>query len=206
MAETIEPHPLLVNYVQMSNSLWTEFDGLTELFIKSERITKDEWHYIMSNLEQNIFLLKRIEEIGILPKQVNMCDAGIGLGAALFDFYLQSKEMTSHKFTFSGVEKEQKYLDFFYKNLEHFWNGEINITKCDIMDFDFSEFNIVYSYSPFAKPRNLFEFYSKIASEIKPGSLIIENREKGLGLDSTLTRVDCLEKIKIDDIYIFRKK
>lgn len=206
MTETVEPNPLLIEYVQLSNSLWTEFDSLSELFIKSERILIDEWHYIMSNLEQNIFLLKRIEEIGILPIEVNMCDAGIGLGAALFDFYLQSKEMIGHKFTFSGVEKEQKYLDFFYKNLEHFWNGELNITKGDIMDFDFSEFNIVYSYSPFAKPRNLFDFYSKIASEIKSGSIIIENREKGLGLDSTLTRVDGLEKIKIDDIFIFRKK
>lgn len=206
MQEIIEPNPKLVDYVQLANSLWTEFDNLTELFVKSERIVQDEWHYIMSNLEQNILLLKRIEEKGILPTEVSMCDAGIGLGSALFDFYLQSKEIPERKFKFYGVEKEKKYLDFFYKHLATFWGDEIEITECDIMDFDFSKFNIVYSYSPFAKPRNLLSFYKKIANEIKPGSIIIENREKGLGLDSTLTMVDSLDKIKIDDIYIFIKK
>jgi hypothetical protein len=110
----------------------------------------------------------------------------------LFDLYLQSKKIKDKQFIFSGVEKCKKYCDYFNDKLSHYWNGDLNYIEMDIMEHDFSNYNIVYSYSPFISP--------------KPGSLIIENREKGLGLDSVLTQVEGLESIKIDDIYIFRKK
>lgn len=204
-AEIIEPSPLLIEYVKTSNALWTEFDSFTHLMTKTEQLAADEWHYIMSNLEQNILLFKRLEEKNLLQDEVTICDAGIGLGAALFDLYVQSKEMPQKKFTFSGIEKQSKYIDYFNEKLSHFWNDELNYIVGDIMDQDFSSYNIVYSYSPYRSPRDLVTFYTKLKNEIKPGSLIIENREKGLGLDSTLTMVEGLEKISIDDIYVFRK-
>jgi hypothetical protein len=203
--EIIEPNPLLIEYVKISNSLWTEFDNLTQLMTKTEHLAKDEWHYIMSNLEQNIFLLKRLDEKSLLPDEVNICDAGVGLGAALFDLYIQSKELKNKKFTFSGVEKQEKYIEYFNKHLVDFWNGDLNFITGDIMNQDYSHYDIVYSYSPYMSPRDLLPYYTKLKNDIKPGSLIIENRAKGLGLDSTLAMVDGLEKIQIDDIYVFRK-
>lgn len=200
--EIIEPNPILVEYIQISNLLWTHFDD--KLLLKDKN-NKGEWHYIMSNIEQNIFLLKRLDDLGLLQKEVNICDAGIGLGSALFDLYLQSKEIKNKNFTFSGVEKHQRYIDFFNDKLSIFWNNDLNYIIGDIMDQDYSEFNLIYSYSPFISPRDLLEYYTKLKNDIKPGSLIIENRERGLGLDSTLTMVEDLESIKIDDIYIFRK-
>lgn len=201
--EIIEPNPLLIEYIQLSNSLWTGFDNV----VNKDQVNQQEsgeWHYIMSDIEQNIFLLKRLEDLDLLKAEVNICDAGIGLGSALFDLYLQSKEINK-KFKFSGIEKNHKYIDFFNENLLKFWNDDLDYIAIDIMEQDFSKFNIVYSYSPFISPRDLLKYYTKLKNDIKPGSLIIENRERGLGLDSTLTMVEGLESIKIDNIYIFKK-
>ena len=60
----IEPNPILIEYVKKCNSLFTEFDSLKKDFVES-----DEWHYIMSNLEQNIFLLQRLKEKNLLNKK-----------------------------------------------------------------------------------------------------------------------------------------
>lgn len=199
--EIIEPNPILIEYVQLSNSLPTLFDDQ----LKRDQLDSGEWPYIMSKIEQNIFLLKRLDKLGLLKSEVSICDAGIGLGSALFDLYLQSKEITDKKFIFSGIEKCQKYIDFFNEKLSRFWNGDLNYIVGDIMEQDYSEYDIVYSYSPFVSPRDLLKFYVKLKDDIKPGSLIIENRELGLGLDSTLNMVTGLERIFIDDIYIFKK-
>jgi hypothetical protein len=203
--EIIEPNPLLIEYVKISNALWTEFDSITHLLAKSEAIAADEWHYVMSNLEQNILLLQRLEEKGLLQDEVNICDAGIGLGTALFDLYLQSKEIKNKKFSFSGREKQEKYINYFNEKLSHFWANDLKVIEGDIMDQNYSGYNIIYSYSPYRSPRDLVNYYTKLKKDISPGSLIIENREKGIGLDSTLTMVEGLEKIQIDDIFVFRK-
>lgn len=199
--EIIEPNPLLIEYVKTCNSLFTEFDSLKKEFVES-----DEWHYIMSKIEQNIFLLQRLHEVGLLEKnEIHICDAGVGLGAAMFDFYLQSKEFSNKKFTFTGIEKYEQYLNYFENNLSKYWNGDIQIINDDIMNQNFSQYDIVYSYSPYRSPRLLLEFYTKLKNEIKPGSLIIENRNFGYGIDYTLSMVDDLECIKLDDIVVYRK-
>lgn len=198
--EIIEPHPLLIEYVKKSNALWTEFDN----FSQNSDTDKQEWHYIMSNLEQNIFLLRRLNELNLLSNEINICDAGIGLGSALFDLYLQSKEINKN-FKFFGIEKQYKYIEYLKNNLINYWNDELTLIESDIMNCDFSKYNIIYSYSPYRSPRTLLDFYNKLKNEIVSGSLIIENRENGLGLDQTLLMVEGLEKIELDDIFIFKK-
>ena len=199
--EIIEPSPILIEYVKKCNSLFTEFDSLKKDFVEA-----DEWHYIMSNLEQNIFLLERLKQNNLLNKNtINICDAGIGLGSALFDIYLQSKEIKDIKFTFTGIEKYQDYIEYLNQYLLHYWNSDLNIKKGDIMEQNYSNYDIVYSYSPFRSPRLLVDFYTKIKNEIKPNSLIIENRNFGRGIESTLFMVDGLEPIELDDIVIFKK-
>lgn len=202
MTEIIEPNPILVKYVKIANALWTDFDNFDEIQLKTET---HEWHYIMSNLEQNIFLLQRLKEKNLLKSEINICDAGIGMGSALFDIYLQSKEIENVNIKFYGIEKQKKYISYFQEKLEHFWNDELTFIEDDLDNQNFSNYDIVYSYSPYKSPRKLLEFYTKLKNEIKPGSLIIENRERGLGLDHTLSMVEGLEKIEIDDIYIFKK-
>lgn len=199
--EIIEPNPLLIKYVQRCNSLFTEFDSLKKDFVDS-----NEWHYIMSNLEQNIFLLQRLKEKNLLNKNtINICDAGIGLGAALFDIYLQSQEITDKEFYFTGIEKYDSYLNYLNEYLIENWENKLTIIKGDIMQQDYSKYDIVYSYSPFRSPRLLVDFYTKVKNEISPGSLIIENRNKGYGIESTMTMIEGLECIVLDDIVVFRK-
>jgi hypothetical protein len=118
---------------------------------------------------------------------------------------LTSKEIKDIKVTFTGIEKYQDYIEYLNQYLLHYWNSDLNIKKGDIMEQDYSNYDIVYSYSPFRSPRLLVDFYTKIKNEIKPNSLIIENRNFGRGIESTLFMVDGLEPIELDDIVIFKK-
>ena len=134
-----------------------------------------------------------------------MIDCGIGLGFSLFDFYLQSLSL-NRNFTFTGIEKQKIYVDYLKENLLSFWNEELNIIEDDIMNHSYSDYNIVYSYTPFRSGKSLNEFYNKIAYEVKSGSIIIENANWGLGYHDLLKNIDLLEPIEIDDIHIFVKR
>jgi len=96
--QIIEPNPLLVEYFNKKQQI-----------IESEKIDlykfdqDGEWHYVESNIEDNIFLFKRLDEVGLLPDKVNVCDCGVGYGTILYDLYLQSKEFTGKEFTFTGI-------------------------------------------------------------------------------------------------------
>jgi hypothetical protein len=103
MTEEVEPHPLLIEYLQIAYNLNDEVNKNLEEFFQA-----GEWHYIQADIETNIFLLKRLNEVGLLSDEVNICDCGIGLGTILYDLYLQSKEF-DNKFTFTGIEKYKRY-------------------------------------------------------------------------------------------------
>ena len=86
MTEIIEPHPILMDYIADASALFTDFDGGLKDFINNE-----EWHYVPSELEQNIYLMKRLDEQGLIADNNYIFDCGIGLGTNMFDLYLQSK-------------------------------------------------------------------------------------------------------------------
>ena len=201
MPEIIEPNPVLLDYLSHARSLFTDFDGTRKEFVDA-----DEWHYLPSELEQNIYLMKRLDERGLLNEENSVFDCGIGLATTMFDLYLQSKEIAGKKFTFGGVEKHERYTDYLNEKLIHYWEGNLNLVIGDIMDYDFSPHNIVYTYSPFKSPDKLRSFYEKLTNEISIGSVIIESRNYGKGLSEILSQIDGLEEIEIDDIYVYRKK
>ena len=196
-SEEIEPHPDLILYFQETQ----KFSGK----LPEDYNEGDEFYNIVSNIEQNIFLLDRLNERSLLNQNNNMIDCGIGLGFTLFDFYLQSLNLNKN-FTFTGIEKQKVYVEYLKKNLLSFWNNELNLIEDDIMNHNYSDYNIVYSYSPFRSEKNLNEFYNKVANEIKSGSIIIENARWGLGHYDLLRKIDLLEPIEIDDIHIFVKR
>jgi hypothetical protein len=198
--EIIEPNPKLMEYIADASSLFTDFDGARNEFLENE-----EWHYIQSELEQNIHLLNRLDEKLLLSENVDIFDCGIGLGTAMFDLYLQSKDMKSRNFTFSGVEKHNRYLEFLEEKLIHYWEGVLKLHKGEIMNFDYSPYNMIYTYSPFKTVEKLESFYKKLVNEISPGSLIIESRNFGKGFAETLANIPGLEEIKVDFIFVYRK-
>jgi hypothetical protein len=201
MAYEIHPHPELVKYFNDSKGLFTDFDSAKQNFIEDE-----EWHYVVSNIELNIYLLQRLDERGLLRQDNVICDCGIGLGVALFDMYQQSKLFTDNKtFKFFGIEKQKEYLDFLNKNLMHYWEGNLTLVEDDIMNQDYSKFNIVYTYTPFKTFEKLHALYSKIISEVEPGSILVENKNSGLGLHGILTELEGIKKIHLDDIVVFQK-
>lgn len=200
MTQEVKAHESLVEYYQISRTLWTDFDDK-----KKEFSNEEEWHYILSNLEQNIFLLKRLDEINLLKEENHLVDCGIGLGTTLFDFFIQSKEFTDKKFTFTGIEKYKPYVDFLKSNLLEKWEGGLNLIEDDIMNHNYENYNIIYTYTPFRNMEKLRMFYNKVISEMKSGSILIENKCYGLGLSGILTELDGIKKIPIDEIVVFVK-
>lgn len=196
-SEEIEPHPDLVLYFQETQ----KFHGK----LPDDFINGSENYNIVSNIDQNIFLLKRIDERGLLQNKITMVDCGIGLGFALFDFYLQSLDF-QQDFTFTGIEKQSIYTQFIKDNLMSLWNNELILIEDDIMNINYNQFNIIYSYAPYRSKNQLSDFYSKISNESKSGTIIIENACSGWGHFDLLKNNDSLTPVEIDDIVIFVKK
>lgn len=199
--EIIEPNPLLLEYMSVAQGLFTDFDGA-----KKEFVDADEWHYVPSQLEQNIYLLRRLEEKSLLKKHNSVFDCGIGLGTTMFDLYLQSREMEGKTFVFAGVEKHERYIEYFEEKLREYWKDDLHLISGDIMDQDYTGCDIVYSYCPFKTVEKLNEFYGKLVTEMPKGGIIIEYRNCGKGHLDTLASVAGLEEVEIDDIYVYRKK
>lgn len=200
MTEIIDPNPLLIEYLQIAYNTPVN-DNLTEFF------EAGEWHYIQSDLETNIFLLKRLDEVNLLPDEVNLCDCGIGLGTVLYDLYLQSKEFDK-KFTFTGVEKHKRYIDDLNNSLIQYWNGDLNLVHDDIMNHDFSKYNFIYFYQPFKVSDKAVKFYLKIIEEAQSGTIIIglnHFQVQTYGDENLINLFKGLKFHKIDDIVVFQK-
>lgn len=202
MTEIIEPNPILIEYLEKAYNILPHLNSNLEDFFQS-----GEWHYVQADLETNIFLLKRLEEKRLLPSEVNIVDCGVGLATILFDIYLQSKDF-DNKFTFTGIEKHERYVQFLKSELNKYWNGELNIIHDDIMNQDYSKYNFIYFYQPFKVSDKAIKFYSKVINEAPEGAIII-----GLNHFQVLTYGDVdlieifnkLKPHKIDDVVVFKK-
>lgn len=199
MSEILEPSPILVEYYQKAK----EFE-IKEMLLS--KVGEGEWLYIQSNIDQNIFLLKRLDDLGLIPDFGKICDCGIGLGTAIFDIYLQSKELDK-KYSFVGIEKQAKYVDYLIDNLLYFWNEDLELIQGDLMEQRYDEYDIIYSYTPFRDVDKLRDFYLKVISEMSEGSILIENKNWGLGEDEILSSIsDDITPIDLDGLTVFQKK
>ena len=195
----VEPSPILVEYYQKAK----EFE-IKEMLIS--KVGEGEWLYIQSNIDQNIFLLKRLDDLGLIPDFGKICDCGIGLGTAIFDIYLQSKELDKN-YSFVGIEKQSKYVDYLIDNLLDFWNEDLELIQGDLMEQRYDEYDIVYSYTPFRDVDKLRDFYLKVISEMSEGSILIENKNWGLGEGEILSSIsDDITPIDLDGLTVFQKK
>ena len=202
MTELVEPNPLLIEYLEIAYNLNNQVNKDLEEFFQA-----GEWHYIQSDIETNIFLLKRLDEEGLLPHEINMCDCGIGLGTILYDLYLQSKEF-DNKFTFTGIEKYKRYTDPLRTYLLKYWNDDLNLIEDDIMNVDYSNWNFIYFYQPFKVADKAIKFYLKVIEEVKPGTIIIglnHFQVQTYGDENLINLFKQLNFYKIDDIVIFQK-
>lgn len=194
----IEPHPDLIRYFETA----ADFRGtmtVDDFYLNGE-------HYnIVSNVEENIFLLRRLDEAGLLRESNHVVDCGMGLGNALFDLYLQSFEMRQ-SFDFTGIEKNVEYVEFIESRLSDLWQGWLTLINGDIMHQNYSNYNIVYSYSPFNNGPMLSKFYETVADQLTSGSIIIEHANGGKGYLDALGNTKGLRMVDIDGHYVFVKE
>ena len=195
----VEPNPTLVEYYHKAK----EFE-MREMLVS--KVGDGEWLYIQSNIDQNIFLLKKLDNLGLIPSFGKVCDCGIGLGTAIFDIYLQSKEL-GKDYSFVGIEKQSKYVDYLIENLLDYWNEDLEIIQGDLMAQRYDDFDIIYSYTPFRDVDKLREFYLKVISEMSEESILIENKNWGLGEGEILSSIsEDIVPIDLDGITVFQKK
>ena len=185
--------------MQYQENILLDYINISNQFIGQHSKNQKEWHYIMSNIENNKLLIEKLDESGLLPEEVNVCDAGIGFGSALFDLYLQSKSINK-RFNFFGIEKNPNYIEYLNKNLIGFWNNKLTLIKGDLT---IQNYDIVYTFLPYKYSSDLLNFYKRVTSSIKKNSIIIENHT--CGKKSELLKIDGLEKIDLGDYYVFRK-
>jgi hypothetical protein len=195
----VEPNPVLIEYYQKAK----EFE-MKEVLVS--KVGDGEWLYIQSNIDQNIFLLNKLEDLELIPDSGKVCDCGIGLGTAIFDIYLQSKDL-GKEYSFVGIEKQSKYVDYLNESLIGFWNDDLEIVSGDLMDQKYNEYDIIYCYTPFKNVDKLREFYLKVISEMAEGAILIENKNWGLGEVKILSSIsDDITPIDLDGLTVFQKK
>lgn len=199
----VEPNPLLIEYWQVTQGLDCNADSSKKEFIEA-----GEWSYIPSNLEKTIFLFKRLEEVNLLPKELNICDCGIGLGTTMFDLYLQSKEFENIKFTFTGIEKWKPYIEFLNTNLLKYWNSELNLIESDIMNHNYDKYNLIWFYQPFRQSDKAVNFYKKVILEAQPGSIIFGLNQYQVVTYGDAELIDIFKQLthhNLDDLICFQK-
>lgn len=202
MSELVEPNPLLIEYYIKANTLASELNKDTSSFKEL-----GEWHYIESNIEYNIYLLKRLYEAQLLQPKVNICDCGIGLATIMYDFYLQSKEIPLD-FNFYGVEKWKPYYDSFNDHLSTYWNGDLTIYNCDITEHNYSSYNFIWIFTPFNIVSKLLPFFEKVIDEMPPGGIVIgidHFRVMSYGSESLKEKFLQLQRYKLDEIWVLKK-
>ena len=195
----VEPNPVLIEYYHKAK----EFE-MKEVLVS--KVGDGEWLYIQSNIDQNIFLLNKLEDLELIPDSGKVCDCGIGLGTAIFDIYLQSKDL-GKEYSFVGIEKQSKYVDYLNESLLSFWDGNLEVVSGDLMDQKYNEYDIIYCYTPFKNVDKLREFYLKVISEMAEGAILIENKNWGLGEVKILSSIsDDITPIDLDGLTVFQKK
>lgn len=204
MSELVEPNSLLVEYYIKANSL---VDGLHKDLSQFKEV--GEWHYIESNIEYNIFLLRRLDYLKLLPQSpIRICDCGIGLGTIMYDLYLQSKEFNNYKFEFIGVEKYLPYIDAINQNLSSYWQNDLELISDDLMNHNYSSYNFIWIFTPYNTSDKLMSFFEKVVCEMPVGGIVIgldHYRISTFGSDNLKLMVKCLEFHKVDELGIFRK-
>ena len=199
----IEPNPILIEYFQLTNLLAQNLNADLTDFIQD-----GEWHYIQDNIEDNILLLKRLEEVNLLTKNVNICDCGIGLGMIMFDLYLQSKDIKDTTFTFTGIEKYERYINTLNNQLDKYWEKNLNIIHNDIMNENYSNYNFIYLYDPFKIDKKLMNFFQKVITEMPEGGIVIgidQFRIENYGDQTLINDFRKLKQYIIDDLVVYQK-
>ena len=135
--------------------------------------------YIQSVRNRNLHILLQLQVNGLLNhKNPKFVDAGIGLGHALWDFYNESQRIFLD-FDWFGIEIDKSLIKTLQESWE-MWNSDtappLTLIEEDIMEHDFSDYSVIYTYTPFKKINENRKFYKKVTQDMKVGSARISDK------------------------------
>jgi hypothetical protein len=126
----------------------------------------------------------------------------------MFDLYLQSKDIKGTTFTFTGIEKYERYINTLNNQLAKYWENNLNIIHNDIMNEDYSKYNFIYLYTPFSIDTKLMNFFQKVITEMPEGGLVIgidQYRIENYGNQTLIDQFKQLKRHILDDLVIYQK-
>lgn len=146
-------------------------------------------------------------EIGYLG-QYSFVDAGCGLGhKLLLSHLLGFRQITGIEIEKDYIEEAEKLLTIFNISISHpkrhLYGGEITLVNKDILEVDYSMFDVIYFYEPLCDEQKEREFETQVVKTARDGAIII-----GVG-NYSLREFKCLQLIKDESSSggsIFRKR
>lgn len=117
-------------------------------------------------------------------------DAGCGLGVKLII-------ADGMGFNVTGLEIDRKVIK---RAEEIFYPKRLNIKCQNILDHDYSEYDVIYFYCPFHNGKKQVEFEQRIHSQMKPGAYLMGFRAKDAPSD------DDFDQLYLDPHTFYRRK
>jgi hypothetical protein len=134
-------------------------EKLEKQYISSIPYDEIKYNYIPYEIKVFLNILSDIYETTKDMKNPKFIDIGCGIGTKVL--------IASNLFDAYGIDCNQNLIDI-SKII-----GCKNTSCCDIFDYDFSQFDILFYYRPFYDDKIYETFENKIYTETKVGSIII---------------------------------
>jgi len=155
---------------------------------------KENWAYIEAKQKSYYGLIEALWNSNLIKKNMNVLDIGSGYGTTLFNLAFQFKhykkciEENIFNNTYTGIEIDKTIINRL-KYINTIWEKNdlvYNIINKDVMDHNYSQYDLITCYTPLKNEENLYKMYEKIFKEIKEKTLFIEHYNHGLGVNKIL--------------------
>lgn len=137
--------------------------------------------------------------------KLKIIDLGFGLGTSLYNISKQIEYYDKIKCEYFGIDYDNDLYEYFLSHLKHKW-ANIVYYNSDVFNHEYSNYDIIFTYSPFNDDKMILNMYDKIYQEMKPGSIFFDVYNSGRGYRDIL-RMYCEDRnIEMTECYFGKKK
>jgi len=131
--------------------------------LKLKFFHKKSYHFVASNKRHIRQFIDILDSEGI-KKDDKILDAGCGVSPIIL--ILDVLGYTN----IHGIDIFQPYLN----KLDSLLITEVNLSKIDMFDYDYSDCKVVYSFVPINDEEEMVSFYKKVLNEIPVNGILID--------------------------------
>ena len=177
-------------------TLINQYSTIAKAIMQHDTSTSENWNYIEGTQKRYYGLYEALYNKGIIKDKFKVMDVGCGVCSTLYNLSKQFKQYDATIECY-GVEYNKEILELFQKYLYNLWNNaNLSLFTEDLMDHNYSEYDLILSYLPFKNKNDQEKMYTKIFDEMKPGALFFEHWHFGVGVDNLLMNMEKKSNIK----------